>query len=148
VQTAVLDVEQAHVVRSAVGVGRGRVAAPVVAAIGDEPGRARLPHFSERDLLLALYRSAYSTGPGQDAHNKQAGRDRGSRRDQCRVRFPPIRHEAHPSEAEQNHGPLLMARERAMTIHSVEKRRLGYGELRIVDCMGRDQIGTARYPGH
>jgi hypothetical protein len=65
VQTAVPDVEQAHVVRSAVGVGRGRVAAPVVAAIDDEPGRARLPHFSERDLLLALYRSAYSTGRGK-----------------------------------------------------------------------------------
>jgi hypothetical protein len=51
-----LQIGQAHVIAPAAGVDHDRMRALVVGAVDDEPGRAGLPHFSEGDLLRALYR--------------------------------------------------------------------------------------------
>jgi len=39
----------------AASVGRDRLRAVIIAVIGDEPGRAGLPHFSNGDLLSARH---------------------------------------------------------------------------------------------
>jgi hypothetical protein len=46
----------------------------VVGAIGDEPGRVGLAHFSERDLLLALHRSMVAPAPGGETAEKSWSR--------------------------------------------------------------------------
>jgi hypothetical protein len=55
-----LQVREANVITPALGADDDRVRALVVTAIDDEPGRARLPHFPESDLLLPWHRCNFA----------------------------------------------------------------------------------------